>query len=301
MRQVRYVVQIGLSLVILAHEPGAAARANTPAQSTAAPPPMAGMAVVPAGDYWMGRVRLWLIDEIGWQVRERADDRPLHLVHLDAFAIDVHEVTNAAYGEFVAATGRRAPYHWRGGQPPADRGTMPVYNVSWHDAVAYCAWKGKRLPTESEWEKASRGGLDRQDFPWGMEYDAAPSGAGGQSDTPPAGGPGSAAAAAPRPNAWSNSALGPTAVGSFAPNGYGVYDMSGNVWEWTADWYDLFAYSVAERRNPTGPATGQYKVIRGGGWSESESRLGTVYHRNFANPDLKAPTVGFRCAASVPD
>ena len=262
------------------------------AQSTSTPQ-IPGMGYVPAGDFWMGRVRLWMIDEIGWQVRERADDRPVHLVHLDAFFIDTHEVTNADYAEFVKATGRKPPYHWRGPAPPPDRALLPMYNVSWHDASAFCQWKGKRLPTESEWEKAARGGLDREDFPWGMEYQTpiAP--------TSEAAAPTGAANRAPQPqmkqHAWSNSALGPTKVGSYEANGYGLFDMSGNVWEWTSDWYDLFAYSVAERRNPLGPATGHYKVIRGGGWGEDDARLGSVYIRNFANPELETPTIGFRC------
>ena len=279
-----------------------------------APSAVPDMGYVPAGDFWMGRVRLWLIDEIGWQMRERADDRPLHLVHVDAFYIDTHEVTNAQYAEFVKATGAAPPYQWRGTTPPADRATIPIYNVSWSEAAAYCEWKGKRLPTEAEWEKAARGGLDRQDFPWGMEYEtevpaarntsvnAKPSTTASADGTTVSAAPVPARSAEPemRANAWSNSAIGPTTVGKFQPNGYGLYDMSGNVWEWTSDWYDLYAYSVSERRNPKGPKTGLYKVIRGGSWLESESRLLAVYQRNFANPDLRAPTVGFRCAKSSP-
>jgi formylglycine-generating enzyme required for sulfatase activity len=277
--------------------------ASGPAQPSEAPP-IPGMAHVPAGDFWMGRVRMWMIDEIGWQVRERADDRPVHLVDLDSFYIDTFEVTNAQYAEFVRATGAAAPYHWGGATPPADRLDLPIYNVSWHEAAAFCAWQGKRLPTEAEWEKAARGGLDRQDFPWGMEYETAAPAA---TDAAPA-----ESAAIPADNvagnvggsdtvrhAWSKSAHGPTRVGSFAPNGYGVHDVSGNVWEWTSDWYDLYAYSVAARSNPQGPDKGLYKVIRGGGWLEDDSRLGSVYIRNFANPDLEAPTIGFRCAKSA--
>jgi iron(II)-dependent oxidoreductase len=291
-----------------------------------AAPEVLGMGYVPAGEFWMGRVRFWMIDEIGWQVRERADDRPMNFVDLDAFYIDAFEVTNAEYAEFVKAAGVKPPYHWGGSRPPADRASIPIYNVSWHDADAYCRWQGKRLPTEAEWEKAARGGLDRQDFPWGMEYEtdppakteapatpgtpapAAPAGASVSAPVDPDVGDRDSTAASParvgQPgvvrHAWSNSAHGPTKVGSFQPNGYGLYDMSGNVWEWTSSWYDLYYYGIAPRRNPQGPEKGLYKVIRGGGWLEDDGRLGSVYIRNFANPDLKAPTIGFRCAKSAP-
>jgi formylglycine-generating enzyme required for sulfatase activity len=264
-----------------------------------------GMAYIPAGDFWMGRVRMWMVDEIGWQVRERADDRPLHLVGLDAFHIDVLEVTNAQYAEFVKATKRKAPYHWGPSLTPSpERLDIPIYNVDWDDASAYCQWQGKRLPTEAEWEKAARGGLDRQDFPWGMDYETqkptttAPEPAAG-SAIPADSVAGNLSESGVVRHAWSNSPHGPTKVGRYEPNGFGLFDMSGNVWEWTNDWYDLFEYSVAARRNPQGPQTGLYKVIRGGGWSDDDSRMGSVYIRNFANPDLKSPTIGFRCAKSA--
>ena len=134
----------------------------------AKPPP--DMALVPAGDFWMGRYRLWLIDEIGWMTRDRLDDRPLHLVYLDAFYIDRYEVTNGAYALFVSETGHRIPFHWKKGNLPADKPYLPVYNVSWHDAAAYCTWAGKRLPTEAEWEKAARGGLEKKAFAWGDDF-----------------------------------------------------------------------------------------------------------------------------------
>jgi len=269
-----------------------------------------GMVHVPAGEFWMGRVRLWMIDEIGWQIRERADDRPVHLTHVDGFYIDAYEVSNQQFAAFVKATGAPAPYQWRGRIPPPDRAKIPVYNVSWQEATAYCAWQGKRLPTETEWEKAARGGLDREDYPWGNQYEteATDSGRGGKANAiadPDVGDRDSTAASAARAgqpdmvsHAWSNSAHGPTMVGSYQPNGYGLYDVSGNVWEWTNDWYDLHAYGSAERRNPQGPTKGLYKVIRGGGWSDDDPRYGSVYIRNFANPELKAPTIGFRCAMS---
>jgi formylglycine-generating enzyme required for sulfatase activity len=272
------------------------------------------MGRVPGGDFWMGRVRLWLTDEIGWQLRERQDDRPVHLVDLDPFDIDSLEVTNARYAEFVRATGATPPYQWRGSAPAGDLGQLPVYNVTWNEAVAYCGWRGKRLPTEAEWEKAARGGLDRQDYPWGLDYTTplpeprtTTDSSGGDGSAAAGGAAAATAAAGGRPgrapagirHAWSGSATGPVKVGSYEPNAYGLYDMSGNVWEWTNDWYDLYAYGVHDRRNPRGPDTGGYKVIRGGSWADDEIRLGSVYFRNFANPGLRAPTIGFRCAKSA--
>jgi len=263
-----------------------------------APPPGPSMAVVPAGDYWMGRTRLWLMDEIGWQIRDRYDDRPVHRVSLDAFSIDRYEVTNRDYAAFVKATGAVAPYHWGGAEPPDARATHPVYNVSWHDAVAYCAWRGARLPTEAEWEKAARGGAEDLDYPWGNDYEteAAPPPA-PSSAAPGAEAPAPAQPPAPRvKHAHSASAGGPRPVGSFEPNALGLHDMSGNVWEWVSDWYDLYYYGVSPIVNPTGPAEGRYKVIRGGSWADTEPRLGAVYFRNFTAPDERTPTIGFRCA-----
>ena len=248
----------------------------------AAPRADDGMSRVPEGPFWMGRTKLWLIDEIGWQVRDRSDDRPVHRVDLPAFFIDTHEVTNAAYAALVAAKGAEPPWHWGGRVPPAGKERLPVYNVNWHEAVKYCEAQGKRLPTEAEWEKAARGGTEALDYSWGDDYAGAPAGEGGR----------------PARRAHSGSATGPITVGSFAPNQYGLYDMSGNVWEWTADWYDLHYYSVSATENPKGPEGGLYKVIRGGGWADSESRYGTVYFRNFTFPETRQPTLGFRCARS---
>jgi formylglycine-generating enzyme required for sulfatase activity len=240
-----------------------------------------GMVLVPAGEFWMGRTRLWLMDEIGWQLRDRADDRPVHRVSLNAFAIDAHEVTNAEYASM--ATAAKVPYHWGGPRPPAGKEQLPVYNVSWFDASKFCASQGKRLPTEAEWEKAARGGVADTDYPWGDEYF-------GEAPAPKA---------PPKRYAQSNSSTGPVAVGSFAPNGYGIHDMSGNLWEWVSDWYDLYYYSTSVVENPKGPSEGLYKVIRGGSWADSETRYGTVYYRNFTAPTTAQPTIGFRCAKTL--
>ena len=241
------------------------------------------MVAVPAGDYWMGRTRFWLIDEIGWQVRERADDRPVHRVSLKAYFLDSHEVTNDEYAAYASAAGVTPPYHWGGARPPVGKERLPIYNVSWFDAVKFCAAQGKRLPTEAEWEKAARAGVADMDFPWGNDFGEEP----GTAD----------AKVVKRSQAGSST--GPVQVGSFAPNAYGLYDMSGNLWEWTSDWYDLFYYSTSGVDNPQGPAEGLYKVIRGGSWADTDSRLGAVYFRNFVSPATAQPTVGFRCARSI--
>ena len=213
------------------------------------------------------------------------DDFPAHKVYLDAFYIDKTEVTNADYARFVETTGATKPWHWPKGRIPQGEERFPIYNVNWKEADAYCKWEGKRLPTESEWEKASRGGLDRKKFSWG---DVDP----GVAAYDEASGP----APTGRPPANVNSARAAIAVGSFPPNGYGLYDMTGNVWEFCNDWYDKTYYTISPKRNPQGPATGLYKVVRGGGWSDDDERVFMNHFRNFTDPDLRASTIGFRCA-----
>lgn len=249
------------------------------------------MAVVPAGDFWMGRYRMWLLDEIGWQTEIRMDDRPMHLVHVDAFAIDRTEVTNRDYGRFVEATGHRIPFHWRKGDPPREEPRLPVYNVSWDDARAYCAWAGRRLPTEAEWEKAARGGLEKKAFPWGDVFEPVAEG-------PPVS-EGEEQASETTPMAHYGYPEGPTEVASFPANGYGLFDTVGNVWEWVADGYELHYYSVSPRRNPKGPEDAPYRVIRGGSWADRDDRLLSVFYRNFSEPATRTSTIGFRCAASL--
>jgi sulfatase modifying factor 1 len=263
-------------LVAVALVTAALGAQSSPPVSAKAP----SMVLIPEGPFWMGRTKLWLMDEIGWQVRDRNDDRPVHRVDLPAFFIETHEVTNAAYAALVAKQGAEPPWHWGGRVPPVGKETLPVYNVSWHEAAKYCEAQGKRLPTEAEWEKAARGGAEGLDYPWGDDYAGAPAGEGGR----------------PQRRAHSGSANGPLPVASLAPNQYGLYDMSGNVWEWVADWYDLYYYSLSPTENPKGPDQALYKVVRGGGWADTESRYGTNYFRNFILPETKQPTVGFRCA-----
>jgi formylglycine-generating enzyme required for sulfatase activity len=246
------------------------------------------MALIPAGDFWMGRTHFFLVDAIGWFERDRQDDIPSHRVFVDAFYLDKYEVTNEDYARFLEATKRAKPWHWVGGKIPKDQEKFPVYNIAWNDADRYCQWSGKRLPTEAEWEKAARGGLDRQKFPWGDVamgmggYEAADAGIAAKTGN----------------QAHTNYPFGATAVGKYPPNGYGLFDMAGNVWEWCSDWYERNYYSISPRTNPTGPQTGKYRIIRGGAWSDDDDRNLMNSFRNYTDPDQRASSIGFRCAKS---
>jgi formylglycine-generating enzyme len=258
------------------------------AAQTAAPE---GMVLIPAGKFWMGRAFSIFLDSGDLMARDKMDDRPANNVYLDAFYIDKYEVTNAEYAKYVAAKGTRPPWHWPEGKIPKGEDKFPVANVNWYEANDYCNSLGKRLPTEAEFEKAARGGLDRAHYAWGDEtieqYDelalVAPQVALRNTATPVP-----ATLGRPRPNA----------VGSFSPNGYGLYDMIGNVMEWTNDWYDNNYYPFMPKRNPKGPETGQYKSVRGAGYADQGGNgiEKLVDYRNFSDPDTRMTTIGFRCA-----
>ena len=224
------------------------------------------MVLIPAGEFLMGS------DD------RLPDEGPQHRVTLDAYYIDRFEVTNLQYRRFNEATRRRSPAHWRNRTFPQGKADHPVTNVSWYDADAYCRWAGKRLPTDAEWEKAARG-TDGRTYPWGNTFDIA---------------------RANTPLRWS--AIGTygdtTPVGAFegGVSPYGIYDMSGNVWEWTASWYLPYpgnthaSESYGER----------YKVLKGGSWFDcSFYRCGIsapVFNRAFFAKKVKNDSFGFRCA-----
>ncbi len=228
------------------------------------------MVLIPAGEFVMGRTRLTADDKTNMRPHVLLDDRPDRTVWLEAYSLDTHEVTNRNYAEFVKATGHRAPYHWPPGEAEQD---LPIFNVSWEEAGAYCKWAGKRLPTEAEWERAARGGLPGLDYPWGDKIDAK--------------------------LARFNTPEGPVRTGSYPPNQFGLYDMAGNVSEWCSDWFERSYYTTGERLNPKGPAAGEYKVLRGGAFSDGPRRV-TVFFRNWVRPNQRTPNVGFRCARSGP-
>jgi formylglycine-generating enzyme required for sulfatase activity len=232
-----------------------------------APP---GMVLVPEGEFWMGRTHTTSVEQAVILERDRRDDTPAHRIFIDAFYMDQYEVTNQEYAVFAESAGVPRPWHWPRGKIAAGEERLPVRDVTWAEADAYCRSLGKRLPTEAEWERAARGGLDRRRYPWGDD--------------------------AARGKAHTGTPTGPVAVGSFSPNAFGLHDMAGNVWEWTNDWYDRDYYSVSPERNPRGVDNGSYKVIRGGGFTD-----GAVLNsfRNYADPEMRTSIIGFRCAKSV--
>jgi len=240
---------------------------------------------IPAGEFWLGRVHRNLLDELNWRARPRMDDQPAHLVYIDSFHIDQYEVTNEGYAAFIEATGREGPYHWVEGEIPVDQDRFPVYNVNWAEASAYCRWAGKRLPTEAEWERAARGGLDRKRYSWGDDFQVA--------DTLP---DEESRGIGPRRLAHTGWPDGPVEVGSLPPNGFGMYDATGNVSEWVEDWYERGYYAVSPDENPLGPTQGIYRVFRGGSWGDTDNRMLTVNYRNYTKPSLRTVTLGFRCA-----
>ena len=235
------------------------------------------------------------------------DERPAHDVHVDAFYASSHPVTVDQYAEFIKETGHgapavrdrplvvtaaqeasfrelSAPHVWRGGEPPPERATHPVTLVTHADATAYCRWlSGRigrlvRLPTEAEWERAARGDLVRSRYPWGNDVDA------------------SRANFLPDPSLKRHRGTRP--VGCYPPNALQLYDMTGNVWQWVADWYCADSYRNGDNRNPRGPGSGTLRLVRGGSWVTHDVDQLCCSHRHKVPPDTYAYSIGFRVVYS---
>ncbi len=238
----------------------------------------ATMRLIPAGEFEMG-------DHFNEVKGTDRNELPVHTVFLDDFYLDTTAVTNAGYKKFMDATGHEPPAFW--GNPDFNPPTQPVVGVSWYDAAAYCQWAGKRLPTEAEWEKTARGGLVGARYPWGNTItrdDANAWGTGGR-------------------DVWQQ----PAPVGSFPPNGYGLYDMAGNVEEWCMDEYDEGFYAKSPKKNPVAGGVIRFmnddfrtvqttRVLRNRGWNDKLD-FQRVSNRSFLNPAYKVSAdIGFRCA-----
>ena len=252
---------------------------------------LTGMVLIPAGSFRMGSN----------DPEADSDEQPVHTVYVDAFYMDKYEVTNAEYAAFLNAKGKHiengivwfdltdehALIERVGGRYRAKAGyaNHPVIEVSWYGAMAYAAWAGKRLPTEAEWEKAARGGLAGQKYPWGNTIDSSK--------------------ANYNLNIWET-----TSVGSYSPNAYGLYDMAGNVWEWCLDAYDANFYRNPVHRNPIAGAASisdvinnytnvkSSRVLRGGSWDGPAQRV-RVANRLGSTPSSTYYVSGFRCARTV--
>jgi formylglycine-generating enzyme required for sulfatase activity len=223
---------------------------------------------IPAGTF------LWGSDP-SKDLMAAADETPIREIYLSTYQIMRMPVTNAQYKVFVDVTGHRTPEHWYGKEIPGRRANHPVVNVSWRDAVAFCTWAGGRLPSEAEWEKAARG-TDGRIYPWGNQ--------------PPD----------EQHCNFNRNVDDTTPVGSYPAGAgpYGAMDMAGNVWEWVNDWYEENYYSISPGSNPQGPATGRFRVLRGGSWFEVGDNYLRSAHRYDNHPAFWSYDNGFRCVRS---
>jgi|SRR5581483_8092630 len=219
------------------------------------------LVTIPAGSFLMG-------SENG-----QDNERPVHRVWVDEFLLAARQVTNADYAHFLAETNAPHPPNW--GDPLFSHPDQPVIAVSWFDAVAYCDWltgvtgQQYRLPTEAEWERAARGGVEGKLFPWG--------------DAPPQS----------LPSYGARWLTGPERVAQYAPNPFGLFDICENVHEWCSDWYQPDYYSQSPDRNPRGPATGTRRASRGGSWRH-HIKVSRCAARSSIPPEFRYADYGFR-------
>ena len=228
----------------------------------------------------------------------QTDEQPQHTVYLDAYQISKYEITNNQYEAFMDAGGYSnsaywtadgwswrttnsitEPYYWSSGSYNSGPSfpNHPVVGISWYEAYAFCQWAGGHLPTEAQWEKAARGTDSTNYWPWGSVWDASKCNSNYNT--------------VPDTFAYSS----PVGLFSAGQSPYGVYDMAGNIWEWVNDWYQGNYYSVSPGSNPAGPATGTFRVLRGGGFGHVDYYCRTAA-RYIANPIGRNVNVGFHLA-----
>ena len=220
---------------------------------------------IPEGWFMMG-------SEVG-----QDNERPVHRIWIDAFLLGASQVTNEEYARFLSATGQPPPPLWTDAN--FNHPQQPVVAVSWFEATNYCEWlrqqtgRPYRLPSEAEWERAARGGVEGKLFPWGNE--------------PPQSLP-------DYDRRWKN---GPEPVAYYAPNGFGLYDICDNVHEWCSDWYQADYYAISPERNPRGPETGTRRASRGGSWRH-HIKVSRCAARSSIPPDFHYADYGFRVACN---
>jgi formylglycine-generating enzyme len=209
-------------------------------------------------------------------------ERPIHRVRIDSFLLAATQVTNAEYERFLHATSATMPPFWS--DPNFNHPRQPVAGVSWHEAARYCEWltaetgRHFRLPTEAEWERAARGGLDQKQFPWG--------------DDPPQS----------LPDYDKRWLTGPEPIACYAPNAFGLFDIGDNVHEWCGDWYDPNYYAGSPEQNPQGPDQSpmkpQRKSSRGGSWRH-HIKVARCSARSSIPPEFQYADYGFRVACDL--
>jgi formylglycine-generating enzyme required for sulfatase activity len=205
-------------------------------------------------------------------------EAPVHRVWVDPFAMAATQVTVEEYARFLEATGRMPPPYW--GAPGFCHPQQPVVAASWFDSAAYCDWLSAmtgshyRLPTEAEWERAARGGIEGMDFPWGNDP---PMSRAGYHDR------------------WKT---GPEPVAESQPNAYGLFEMCENVHEWCSDWFAAGYYSISPDRDPRGPETGNRKASRGGSWRH-HIKISRCSARSSIPPEFQYADYGFRVVRDV--
>lgn len=207
------------------------------------------------------------------------NERPVHHVWVNAFELAVCQISNAEYALFLAETQNRPPLNW--GDSDFSHPEQSVVGVSWFDATAYCEWLSRatgrcfRLPTEAEWERAARGGMEQKQYPWGDELPES------------------------LPDYSSRWKHGPEPVGRAEVNAFGLCDIGANVHEWCSDWFDPAYYAVSPERNPKGPPCGARRASRGGSWRHY-TKVSRCAARSSIPPEFQYADYGFRIASSDP-